>query len=83
MSNRTRRSFLKTAGLAAAGPAAPPSPAARKASYRTSGFAPNSAPRKITENLFLFEDTCNVYVVRDGGSCILIDLGSGQVLDHL
>ena len=42
-----------------------------------------SALRRLSENLFLFEDTCNVYVVRNGQRCILIDFGSGQVLDHL
>ena len=38
---------------------------------------------KITDNLYLFEDTCNVYVVKDGSRALLIDFGSGKVLDHL
>ena len=38
---------------------------------------------KITENLYLFEDTCNVYVVKDGTRALLVDFGSGKVLDHL
>jgi glyoxylase-like metal-dependent hydrolase (beta-lactamase superfamily II) len=38
---------------------------------------------KITENLYLFEDTCNVYVVKDGTGALLVDFGSGKVLDHL
>ncbi|MCC6804162.1 MAG: MBL fold metallo-hydrolase, partial [Anaerolineae bacterium] len=37
----------------------------------------------IAENLFLYEDTCNVYVLRSGSRAVLIDLGSGDVLDHL
>ncbi len=34
-------------------------------------------------NLFVWTDTCNVYVLRDGDAAILIDLGDGSVLDHL
>ena len=34
-------------------------------------------------DLYLWTDTCNVYVVRDGDSALLIDLGDGSVLDHL
>ncbi|HYG33401.1 MAG TPA: MBL fold metallo-hydrolase, partial [Clostridia bacterium] len=34
-------------------------------------------------DLFLWTDTCNVYVVRDGETALLIDLGDGSVLDHL
>ncbi|MSR31318.1 MAG: MBL fold metallo-hydrolase [Gemmataceae bacterium] len=39
--------------------------------------------REISKDVFLFEDTCNVYVVRDGDAGLLIDLGAGAVLDHL
>jgi glyoxylase-like metal-dependent hydrolase (beta-lactamase superfamily II) len=85
MSKPTRRNFLRSAGTAAALPvsatAAPTSP--EKKAYRRSGFSPAGAPRKLTDNLYVFEDTCNVYVVRDGSSCVLIDFGSGKVLDHL
>lgn len=38
---------------------------------------------KITDHIFLFRDTCNVYVVRSGQNAVLIDFGSGDVLDHL
>lgn len=34
-------------------------------------------------DLFNYVDTCNVYVVRDGKSALLINLGDGGVLDHL
>src|SRR5262245_1551318 len=34
-------------------------------------------------DLYVWTDTCNVYVVRDGESALLIDLGDGSVLDHL
>ena len=37
----------------------------------------------LTGNLFVWSDTCNVYVLRDGDAALLIDLGDGSVLDHL
>ncbi len=38
---------------------------------------------RISENLYLYRDICNVYVLRNGSRAILIDFGSGAVLDHL
>lgn len=35
------------------------------------------------KDLFVWTDTCNVYVLRDGDAAMLIDLGDGSVLDHL
>ncbi len=52
-------------------------------SYRRSRFAPQGRPHRLTDNLFVFEDTCRVYIVRRGSSCVLIDFGSGKVMDHL
>jgi glyoxylase-like metal-dependent hydrolase (beta-lactamase superfamily II) len=40
------------------------------------------APRLLPD-LFVWTDTCNVYVLRDGDAALLIDLGDGSVLDHL
>jgi len=37
----------------------------------------------ILQDLFRFEDTCHVYVVRSGETAVLIDFGGGAVLDHL
>lgn len=37
----------------------------------------------IAENVFLFRDTCFVYVIRSGREAVLIDFGSGGVLDEL
>ena len=34
-------------------------------------------------DLYVWTDTCNVYVIRDGDAAVLIDLGDGSVLDHL
>ncbi len=41
------------------------------------------AIRKISEHLYRFTDTCNVYVVKDGETALLIDAGFGAVLDCL
>jgi glyoxylase-like metal-dependent hydrolase (beta-lactamase superfamily II) len=84
MSRSTRRNFLQSASAAAApAAAANAAPAKPAADLRSSGFAPSGKPERISENLFAFEDTCTVYIVRDGARCVLIDFGSGKVLDHL
>lgn len=38
---------------------------------------------QLSENLYLYRDTCNVYVLRDKQQAVLIDFGSGDVLDAL
>ena len=38
--------------------------------------------RRLSENLFLFADTCNVYVLRNGDGAILIDFARTHD-DHL
>jgi len=38
---------------------------------------------RITDSLYLFRDTCNVYVLCSGHEAVLVDFGSGDVLDHL
>lgn len=63
----------------------------------TSGFesllaAPRKAPAlgliravapQIDPDLFVWTDTCNVYIVRDRDSALLINFGDGSVLEHL
>jgi len=39
--------------------------------------------QQILPDLFLWTDTCNVYVLSDGETALIIDLGDGNVLDHL
>jgi glyoxylase-like metal-dependent hydrolase (beta-lactamase superfamily II) len=39
--------------------------------------------RPLLPDLFRFDDTCAVYVVRHGGRAVLIDFGDGEVLDEL
>ncbi|MCS7024675.1 MAG: MBL fold metallo-hydrolase [Bryobacteraceae bacterium] len=82
MSRHSRRHFLQSAPLSAVTAAAGPATAARKPA-RQARFAPAGAPRRLSENLWLFADTCNVYVIRQGSRCVLIDLGSGKIFDHL
>ncbi len=72
MSQPSRRDFIESAAAVGAVPAAP-----------ATALAPAGKPRRITDNLWMFEDTCNVYVIKDGANCVLIDFGSGKVLDHL
>ena len=40
-------------------------------------------PVPLDDDLWLFRDTCNVYVVRDGSTAIAIDFGSGRWLEAL
>ncbi len=38
---------------------------------------------RLSQNLYLFRDCCNVYIIRDGNSALLIDFGTGKVLQCL
>src|SRR5438132_9086115 len=38
---------------------------------------------QLSDHLYQFTDTCNVYLTRDGRDGLLIDAGSGVILDHL
>jgi len=40
-------------------------------------------PTRLLPDLFLFRDTCNVYVIRDGDEAVAIDFGSGRWLGAL
>ena len=39
--------------------------------------------KQLSENLYVWSDTCNVYCVKDGERGLLIDAGSGAVVDHV
>jgi glyoxylase-like metal-dependent hydrolase (beta-lactamase superfamily II) len=45
------------------------------------GFSQPDA--RAQPDLFVWADTCNVYVLRDGNAALLINLGDGSVLGHL
>lgn len=55
------------------------------ASFSVSAFAARLTPvdSELAPDWFVWTDTCNVYVLRDGDAALLIDLGDGSVLDHL
>ncbi|MER9196935.1 MBL fold metallo-hydrolase [Mesorhizobium australicum] len=38
---------------------------------------------QLSEHLWAYHDTCTVYVLKSGSECLLIDTGSGAVLQHL
>lgn len=71
----SRRELMETAGAAALG----------RWQAAGAGEAPSGPPRidKLSDNLFRVEDTCNVYVIREGRRAALIDFGAGKVLDLL
>ena len=46
-------------------------------------FQPTGGLKKLSDNLYLFEDCCNVYVVKQGGKALLVDFGSGDILGRL
>ena len=45
--------------------------------------AASSALVELSPNLFWFRDTCEVYLLRADSAGLLIDAGSGAVLDHI
>jgi glyoxylase-like metal-dependent hydrolase (beta-lactamase superfamily II) len=77
----SRRDFLQTATAAAA--MVPLAAGASSESPARSQFSTSQPVTRLSENLFLIADTCNVYLFRDGSHGVLIDFGSGKILDHL
>lgn len=43
----------------------------------------NRNMHKIIDNIFLHDDICNVYIIKSGNLAVLIDFGTGGVLDRL
>jgi glyoxylase-like metal-dependent hydrolase (beta-lactamase superfamily II) len=78
----SRRKFFRAAGGAAALGPGLTAPASSQ-SQRPAGEAAASELKKLSENLYYLEDTCNVYLIRNRDRAVLIDFGSGQILDHL
>jgi len=83
----SRRDFLRNAGaglmaaeLAGASPGKEPKTAAPPAPVQ---FTPEGGLTQISPNLYVLRDTCNVYVLKDGDRAILIDFGSGHILNLL
>lgn len=42
-------------------------------------FRPGGGLRQLSEHLYVYEDSCNVYIVRQGSRAALIDFGTGGV----
>jgi glyoxylase-like metal-dependent hydrolase (beta-lactamase superfamily II) len=78
----SRRAFLQT-GITGALATQVSGEANSQSSAPHSPFQPATRPRRISENLFVLEDTCNVYLIRDGSHAVLIDFGSGAILKYL
>ena len=82
----TRRDFLRNAGAGlVAGELAgvPPGIARPAPAAATVHFMPQGGLTQVSPNLYLLRDTCNVYVLKDGNRALLIDFGSGHVLNLL
>lgn len=72
MPKPSRRGFLASAAASQT-----PVPSRRTA------FQPQGPMRQLLPNLWMLEDTCNVYLIRSGSRALLIDFGSGAILNHL
>ncbi len=88
MKDTSRRGFLKTVSVAAVAGStvASATPVVQDAGSkvrRRALFSPGTGLKRLSENLYLLEDTCNVYLIRDGSHGLLIDFGSGKMLDYL
>lgn len=84
--NLSRRKFFKTGGGTAVGMAASSAAAVGQSSERQRSvrvFSSSAGLEKISENLYRLEDTCNVYLIRQGTRALLIDFGAGGMLDYL
>jgi glyoxylase-like metal-dependent hydrolase (beta-lactamase superfamily II) len=58
----------------------PPFDAARAHQH---DFTPTGDLKQLSENLYLFEDSCNVYIIKHGTRATLVDFGTGDVLRAL
>jgi glyoxylase-like metal-dependent hydrolase (beta-lactamase superfamily II) len=79
-SSVSRRGFLQSAAAALV---APQAPSALPQKLSPSPFITTQRPVQISESLFVLADTCCVYLVRHGDHGLLIDFGSGRILDFL
>ena len=46
-------------------------------------FTPSGELRQLSDNLYMFKDACNVFIVKQGDRATLIDFGTGDVLEKL
>jgi glyoxylase-like metal-dependent hydrolase (beta-lactamase superfamily II) len=83
-------SLLSLAALPAAPPPARPAPIRTLArppfdpsQAHDRDFVPSGSLRQLSENLYLYDDSCNVYIIRNGTNATLINFGTGGVLKAL
>src|SRR5262245_36387863 len=82
----TRRGFLKSTATGLVGAelvGALPAKANARPVASPVHFSPQGGLTRISSNLYVLRDTCNVYVLKDGNRALLIDFGSGHVLNLL
>ncbi len=79
----SRRSFLKSTGAGILAPSIGSSLALGHSPSGAVPFTPSGTLTRVSDNLFVFRDTCNVYVLKKADRAILIDFGSGHVLNLL
>lgn len=46
-------------------------------------FRPSGSLRKLSEHLFVLDDTCNVYIIASGDRALLVGFGSGKIVHRL
>jgi glyoxylase-like metal-dependent hydrolase (beta-lactamase superfamily II) len=46
-------------------------------------FRPSGALKKLSEHIYVLDDTCNVYVLKSGDRALLVGLGSGEIFKRL
>jgi glyoxylase-like metal-dependent hydrolase (beta-lactamase superfamily II) len=46
-------------------------------------FKPSGSLQKLSEHLYVLDDTCNVYVIKSGERALLVGFGSGEILRRL
>jgi glyoxylase-like metal-dependent hydrolase (beta-lactamase superfamily II) len=46
-------------------------------------FLPSGQWSRVSENLYRLEDCCNVYLVKQGNRALLVDFGTGSILERL
>ncbi len=47
------------------------------------GFKPTGGLERISDNLYRYKDCANVYIVKSGDKALLVDFGTGDVLERL
>ena len=84
--NVTRRDFLRSAGAGLVAAELGGNSTARAEGAPGASavhFTPAGGLVQLSPNLYWLRDTCDVYVLKDGSRAVLIDFGSGHVLDLL